>query len=62
MRLNMYMVAEGIPWAEKRLHFSEEAKEDSLSQPKLYSPDITTFNRYLYLARAEDFPGDLPAG
>ncbi|HMM06196.1 MAG TPA: helix-turn-helix domain-containing protein [Clostridiales bacterium] len=62
MRLNMYMVAEGIPWAEKRLHFSQQAKEDSLSQPKLYSPDIPLFNRYLYLVKAEEFPEELPTG
>lgn len=62
MRLNMYMVAEGIPWAEKKLFFSDKAKEDSLSQAKLYSPDITLFSRYLYLVKAEDFPFGLLAG
>lgn len=62
MRLNMYMAAEGIPWAEKKLHFSEKAKANSLSQPKLYSSDIPLLDRYLYLVKAEDFPKELPAG
>lgn len=60
MRLNMYMVAEEIPWVETKLHFSDQAKDDNLLQVKLYSPDIMLLSRYLYLVEASEFPMSLP--
>ena len=62
MRLNMYMIAEEIPWAETKRSFSEAAKDDCLLQAKLYSSEIPLSDRYLYLVNAEDFPPILPRG